>query len=159
MAENRDQDSTCIHLLGDLYEGQVAHLLHTCSGSRFSYCMLFGWQLSLCEPSWFQVSQHCQSPCGFPDLSKLINSIPNSTPTLPQHSLALPNYCLWVSASASICCQIKPLRRSLHKIPVCKHMHERIQSKENTIPLLVGMQTCTTIFVINLADFQRWKIF
>ena len=51
------------------------------------------------------------SPLQLPQFLPLFHKIPK----------ALPSVWLWVSASVSVSCQMKPLRRQLSQAPVCKH--------------------------------------
>jgi hypothetical protein len=79
--------------------------------------MLFGWWFCLCETPWVQFSWHHRSSCGVLDPSSSLSPIPHSSTRLQ----ALPGVWLWVTASISIPCLMKPLRRLLCQAPVCKH--------------------------------------
>jgi hypothetical protein len=99
-----------LQLLGNLHEDQATYLLQVCKGPRSSLCMLFGWCFSLCE--------HPHGP-------RLVDSVgllscPWSLQVTQSHPLlfhktsqAPPDVWLWVSASVSIRCWMKPLRRQL----------------------------------------------
>jgi hypothetical protein len=66
--------------LGVPHEDPTAGLLHMCRGPRSIPCMLSGWQTSLYEPLWAQVSWFCRFSCGALDPSGSFNpSSPFST--------------------------------------------------------------------------------
>lgn len=100
------QKQPLLHLLGVSHEDQAAHLLQMCRGSLGPAPACYppppGWWPRLCEPTWSQVSWLCGFSCGV------------LTPLLLAHFYPLlfhkapPDVWLWVFASASIHCWMKP---------------------------------------------------
>jgi hypothetical protein len=92
-------------LLGDLHEDQTIQLWHMCRGPSSILCMLSGWSFTFCEALWAQVSWFCR----FSYIVSLISLAPSPHPFFHRNPQALPNVWLWVSASVSSSCWVKPL--------------------------------------------------
>jgi hypothetical protein len=103
-------------MLGDLHEDQASHLLQMAIGPRSSLWMLFCWWFSICET---------HRPRLVYSLVLLVVSLTPQTVSIPScnssTSLLNSDVLLLVSASVSISCRMKPLRRQLCYSPVCKH--------------------------------------
>jgi hypothetical protein len=113
--EQRHRQSS-VYLLGNPHGDQSTHLLQMYRGSKYS---------SYIFPHWWPRPCEAQSSRLVDSVNLLVVSFTSLAcsllfQTLPQ-DYALPDIWLWDSASDSICCWMKPLRRQLCKVPVCKH--------------------------------------
>jgi hypothetical protein len=92
-------------ILWGTHEDQAAHLLQICRGPRSRQYMLFSWCSSLWKPHGPDLFTLCRSSCGVLDLSGSL--------TLYQDFLNYAYFRLWVAASISISCWMKPLMKTV----------------------------------------------